>query len=49
MKNINRPCGIAVVSVERLGVSGGGGDESVTSSVVGADGLLEGQGSSQVT
>jgi hypothetical protein len=34
--------------VERLGVGGGGGDVSVTSSLVGAGGLLEGLGVLQV-
>ena len=34
--------------VKRLGVGGGGSDVSVTSSLVGAGGLLEGLGSSQV-
>ena len=35
--------------VERLGVGGGGGDVGVTSGLVGAGGLLEGLGGSQVS
>ena len=40
---------ITCLLVERLGVGGGGGDVSVTSSLVGTSGLLEGLSGSQVS